>query len=362
MLKNGDVLDEKYWIRKQIGQGGMSKVYLAENKMADTLWAIKEVQKRGYIDQFAVAQSLITEKEILKGLRQRGIVSVTDVMETTQCLYLVMEYIDGETLEKCIQRNGRIRTEAALEYAMQICELLGYLHSRKMPIIYQDLKPTNLMKRKDGSIVLIDFGTARKYGKEEKKRVLCLGTRGYAAPEQYKGKSMGAATDIYALGMLLLYMLTGLNPVKDEKAARQEYTIKCQKYHIPKKIIRVIGKCIQMEPHKRYQSCAELFEELLGCEENTGMQRIMPAIERRYHRKRNIEKLEHQMRTIGMYAVNGVMQYQIGEDWGDIILPLDQAQKDWMINTKRAEVRFINECKIKIEKDISYAFDRKNFL
>ena len=361
MLKTGDILDEKYRIRNLIGQGGMSRVYLAENETADAVWAIKEVEKKGYLDQRVVMQSLITEKEILKGLRQRGIVSVSDIMETNDCFYLVMEYIEGETLEKGIRRS-RFGMNAALEYAMQICELLGYLHSREIPILYQDLKPANLMRRKDGSIVLIDFGTARKYQNREKEKVLCLGTRGYAAPEQYKGKCMGAATDIYAFGMLFLYMLTGLNPAEDEKAAKKNYILKCQNDHISEKIIRIIGKCIQTEPYNRYCSCAELFEDLLSCEADTGMQKILPRIKLRWNRKKNIEKLENCMRTIGTYNENKNMQYQVYEQWEDILLSLDEPQKDWLINMQRAEIACIKEHKMKIEKDVLYTFERKNFL
>ena len=361
MLKTGDILDEKYRIRNLLGQGGMSRVYLAENKTADAVWAIKEAAKNGYIDRWAVMQSLITEKEILKGLQQRGIVSVSDVLETKDCFYLVMEYIEGETLEKGIQRS-RFGMKTALKYAMQICELLGYLHSREIPILYQDLKPANLMIRKDGSIVLIDFGTARKYQNGEKEKVLCLGTKGYAAPEQYEGKSMGAATDIYAFGMIFLYMLTGLNPAEDEKTAKHDYVFKCQKYHIPEKIIKVIGKCIQTEPYNRYRSCAELFEDLLSCEADTGMQKLLSGIKRQWNRKKKIRKLDYQMRTSGTYCEHADVQYQVYEQWEDILLLLDEPQKDWLINMQRAEIECIKEHRMEIEKDILYTFERKKFL
>ncbi len=361
MIKTGDMLDEKYWIRNLIGQGGMSRVYLAENKTADAVWAIKEVQKKGYINQWVVIQSLITEKDILKELRQHGIVSVSDVLETNDCFYLVMEYIEGETLEKCIRRS-RLEKEIALEYAIQICDLLGYLHSREIPILYQDLKPANLMRRKDGSVVLIDFGTARKYQNEKKEKILCLGTRGYAAPEQYEGKSMGAATDIYAFGMLFLYMLTGLNPAEDDKAAKKNYIIKCQKYHISEKIIRIVDKCIQTEPYNRYRSCAELYQDLLSCEAKTGMQSILSGIKQLRHRKTDIKKLNYHMRITGTYCENADVRYRVYEQWEDIVLPMDEPQKDWMINLQRAEVQCMKKYGIKIEKDIVYTFDRKKFL
>lgn len=361
MLKTGDILDGKYRIRGLLGQGGMSRVYFAENKTADAVWAVKEVQKRGYIDQWAVIQSLITEKEILKGLRQRGIVSVSDVLETKEAFYLVMEYIEGETLEKCIRRS-RLKMESALEYARQICELLGYLHSREIPILYQDLKPANLMRRKDGSIVLIDFGTARKYQKKEKEKMLCLGTRGYAAPEQYEGKSMGAATDIYAFGMLFLYMLTGLDPAEDEKAARKNYVLMCQNDHIPEKIIGIIRKCIQTEPCNRYRSCEELFEDLLSCEPDTVIGNFLTGITRQRHRKKKIKELEYQMRATGTYCESADVRYRGYEQWEDIVIQLDEPQNDWMINTQRAEVQCMKKCRMIMEKDILYTFDGKNFL
>ena len=115
MIKTGDMLDEKYWIRNLIGQGGMSRVYLAENKTADAVWAIKEVQKKGYINQWVVIQSLITEKDILKELRQHGIVSVSDVLETNVGTLLGGAIMDEVNKDTVAEQLAKISEQLAIK-------------------------------------------------------------------------------------------------------------------------------------------------------------------------------------------------------------------------------------------------------
>lgn len=163
MLKIGSVIDGKYKILNQIGKGGMSVVYLAMNERANKQWAVKEVRKDGVQDFEVVRQGLIVEMEMLKRLRHPYLPTIIDVIDTDDSFLIVMDYIEGKPLSRALAEHGALPQEYVIEWAKQLCEVLGYLHTREKPIIYRDLKPDNIMLRPDGTITLIDFGIAREY-------------------------------------------------------------------------------------------------------------------------------------------------------------------------------------------------------
>lgn len=155
-----------------------------------------------------------------------------------------------------------------MEWAKQLCDVLGYLHSREKPIIYRDMKPANVMLRPDGNVMLIDFGTAREFKSRSVADTVCLGTRGYAAPEQYGGMGQtDARTDIYCLGATLYHLLTGHSP------ADPPYEIRPIGEWIPEYagsgLEEIIIKCTKQDPNERYQNCAELMYALEHEEDNT---------------------------------------------------------------------------------------------
>lgn len=144
--------------------------------------------------------------------------------------------------------------------AKQLCEVLGYLHTRKNPIIYRDLKPDNIMLRPDGSITLIDFGIAREYKEYAAHDTRALGTQGYAAPEQFGGQGQtDARTDIYGLGTTLYHLVTGYNP---SEPPYEIFPIRHWNPSLSQGLERIIWKCIQRNPKDRYQSCAEILYAL----------------------------------------------------------------------------------------------------
>ena len=201
MLEIGSLVDGKYKILSEIGHGGMSVVYMAINEKANKTWAIKEVRKDGVLDFEAVRQGLIVETDLLKKLRHPNLPSIIDVIENQDNFLIVMDYIEGNSLSTALEEYGAQQQEAVIEWALQLCDVLGYLHSREPAIIYRDMKPANVMLKPDGTVMLIDFGTAREYKARNIADTTCLGTVGYAAPEQFGGMGQtDARTDIYCLG------------------------------------------------------------------------------------------------------------------------------------------------------------------
>ena len=207
MLQIGSVVDGKYRLLSEIGHGGMSVVYLAINERANKTWAIKEVRKDGGNDSEVVQQGLIAETEMLKKLHHPHLPSIVDVIDNQDSFLIVMDYIEGKSLQSILNHNGPQKKEHVIEWAKQLCDTLGYLHSRTPAIIYRDMKPANVMLNPDGkNVTLIDFGTAREYKMQSVGDTTWLGTRGYAAPEQFGGHGQtDARTDIYCLGATMYH-------------------------------------------------------------------------------------------------------------------------------------------------------------
>lgn len=260
MLKIGSIIDGKYKILNKVGQGGMSVVYLAMNEKANKQWAIKEVRKDGVKDFELIKQGLIVETDMLKKLSHPSLPSIVDVIEDDDTFLIVMDYIQGNPLSKTLEEYGAQSQENVVEWAKQLCDVLGYLHSRKPPIIYRDMKPANVMLKPDGNITLIDFGTAREYKSKNIADTTCLGTIGYAAPEQFGGMGQtDARTDIYCLGATLYHLVTGMNPCEPPYEIRPIRQINPA---LSSGLEKIIIKCTQRDPNARYQSCAELMYDL----------------------------------------------------------------------------------------------------
>lgn len=189
MLEIGSLVDGKYKILSKIGQGGMSVVYMAINEKANKTWAVKEVRKDGVLDFEAVRQGLVAETDILKKLSHPNLPSIIDVIDTEESFIIIMDYVQGNDLQQTLREYGAQPQEQVIEWAKELCDVLGYLHSRKPPIIYRDMKPANIMLRPDNHIALLDFGTAREFKEKNLEDTTCLGTIGFAAPEQFGGQA-----------------------------------------------------------------------------------------------------------------------------------------------------------------------------
>lgn len=260
MLEIGSLIDGKYKILNKVGQGGMSVVYLAMNEKANKQWAIKEVRKDGIKDFEIVKQGLVVETDLLKKLSHPSLPSIIDVIEGPDTFLIVMDYIQGNPLSKALEEYGAQPQEYVIEWAKQLCDVLEYLHTRTPPIIYRDMKPANIMLKPDGNICLIDFGTAREFKEKNLADTTCLGTVGYAAPEQFGGMGQtDARTDIYCLGATLYHLVTGRNPCDPPY---EILPIRQVNPALSSGLERIIQKCTQRNPDDRYQSCAELMYAL----------------------------------------------------------------------------------------------------
>ena len=256
MLQIGSLVDGKYKILNEIGHGGMSVVYMAINEKANKTWAVKEVRKNGVLDYEAVRQGLIVETNMLKRLKHKNLPSIIDVIENEDAFLIVMDYIEGKSLADILAEEGAQPQEFVIEWAKQLCDTLEYLHTRTPAIIYRDLKPANIMVKPDGNITLIDFGTAREYKEKNIADTTCLGTVGYAAPEQFGGMGQtDARTDIYCLGATLYHLITGNNPSDPPYEIRNIREINPA---LSSGLEKIISKCTQRNPDDRFQSCAEL--------------------------------------------------------------------------------------------------------
>lgn len=262
----GQIIDDKYEILKLIGQGGMSRVYLAMDKRLNKQWAIKEIEKRAKDkNNEIVIQSAIAEANLIKQLDHPAIVRIVDIIDNGDVIYIIEDYIEGETLSSVLETQGAQPQELVIEWALQICEALEYLHTRKPPIIYRDMKPANVMIKPDGNIKVIDFGIAREYKDQSLADTVSLGTKGYAAPEQFGGKGQtDARTDVYCLGVTLYHLLTGQNPCEPPY---EIYPIRHWNPQLSAGLEAIIQKCTQLNPDDRYQSCAELLYALHHYEE-----------------------------------------------------------------------------------------------
>lgn len=235
---------DKYILWEQLGSGGSGTVYRAYDTHLKCDRAVKKFS----------AEEAVWRKEweVMKGLRHPLLPVITDFIDEGEDKYLVMEYIEGQNLEEYIREKGRVGQEQAVRWALELADVLIYFHERKSPIIYRDMKPSNIMVDKDGKIHLVDFGTAwlpYRDGQESKG----AGTYGYAAPEQMSGGWGGAdeRSDVYGLGATLYHMLTGDNP------AKPPYFMQPIRFFdgcLSAELEKVVKKAVEEEAEKRYQT------------------------------------------------------------------------------------------------------------
>lgn len=285
------VVGGRYRLLEEIGRGGFGTVYLAEEvEPPGARWAIKALEAlSSSVEADRVRQFFDQEQKILSWLSHGSIVRRHEVLSEENRVYLVMEYVEGVTLQRLVAgRPAPLRPDAAVELAEQVADVLAYLHTQKPhPIIFRDLKPGNLMLTPEGTVKLIDFGIARLYGREQSQQVVewekkhaedeeetdklvvsqgnatlflgknqdtyCLGTPGYAAPEQYpgSGRQTDARTDLYALGVLLHMMLTREDPkqLKTPLPSPRGYN-----GAVDVQLDRLILKATSLAPEDRYDS------------------------------------------------------------------------------------------------------------
>lgn len=259
-LKPGEVLYGKYEILTRIGKGGFSNVYLANDKKINRRFAVKEYIKKGSKDFEAVLDSIKKEVSFLKYCNHPAIPAIIDTFENTSSYIIVMNYVEGSTLKNILETTGPQPEYLVIDIATQLCNFLDYIHSLPNPIIYRDMKPANIMLDPDGMVKIVDFGTTREYKMNSLEDTTCLGTRGYAAPEQYGGMGQtDARTDIYGLGVTLYHLVTGQDPAMPPYEIQPIRSINPA---LSKELETIIKKCTCNDPSQRYQSAKELMKAL----------------------------------------------------------------------------------------------------
>lgn len=259
-LQIGDVLDGRYELLALVGRGGSSNVYLAVDLRTTRRCAVKEIQKAGSIDSSLLQESFEFEIYLMKQFDHPVIPKLLDLIRVDDYYAIVMEYVEGRSLDTVLKEHGALEEVRVLHIARQIGQALDYLHTLSTPVVYRDMKPANIMLQPDDSVKIVDFGIAREYKEGALSDTTCLGTRGYAAPEQYGGAGQtDGRTDIYALGVTLYQLVTNRSP------AEPPYEI-CPVRQLNPALSRgleyIIQKCTEIDPEWRFQSAGEFLDAL----------------------------------------------------------------------------------------------------
>lgn len=259
MVEEGEVLAQRYEVKRRLGRGGNSHVYFVYDKIMGRNRVLKEIRKT---EDDPAHVMVWTEAELVGRLKYPYFPEVLEVLETEDADCIVMEYLEGETLGSRLRRMGPMSWQEVARWGKDLCLMLNYLHQSDPPMVYRDMKPDNIMVQPEGNLRLIDFGAVIETGGQGSMPQLLMGTRGYAAPEQFVcGSPVDARTDIYALGVTLYQLLTGREPCE---FSGRDYPMLFRKHPIPRKMKKIIRKCTEEEPEKRYQSCEELLGDLEG--------------------------------------------------------------------------------------------------
>lgn len=261
-LQVGDtVLGGKYEVIKIIHTSGMANVYMVEDENLNKQWCLKEIIKSEAGRNEIEYRSLIKEANIMKSLSHSSIPRIVSIDTEGDSIFIVMDFVDGISVKDWLVRRGSVEQTVAVAWMKQVCNVLLYLHTRKNPIFYRDMKPDNIMVQSDGNIKLLDFGISEIITKDNMVIKEALGTRGFAAPEQkVKGSPYDLRSDIFGVGRTMYYMLTGLNPsVIGEQNLRG---IREVNPSVSIGLERVVNKCMEEDVNKRYQSIEEVLYDI----------------------------------------------------------------------------------------------------
>ena len=262
------ILEERYEIIRIIGVGGMGAVYQARDLRFTNVikvCAVKEMINTTVdprLRQISV-DNFSREANILAALNHPGIPQIYDFFTSGQRSYLVIEFVDGHNLEQIINtKQGFLDETQVIDWAIQICDVLSYLHNhRPQPIIFRDLKPSNIMVDSHDRVMLVDFGIAKVFQSGEKGTM--IGTEGYSPPEQYRGIS-GPSGDIYALGATMHHLLTRSDPRTEPPFTFHERLPRALNPKVSPELEAIVMKALEYEPDNRFASAGEMKQALLG--------------------------------------------------------------------------------------------------
>jgi outer membrane protein assembly factor BamB/tRNA A-37 threonylcarbamoyl transferase component Bud32 len=274
------VLFNRYQIQDVIGVGGMGSVYRARDLHFPNvikLVAVKEMTNNAPdpLVRQTIIQNFEREANILVTLNHIAIPQIFDFFTINERSYLVLEYVHGKDLEVVLQdNNAPLAEDNVIVWAIELCEVLDYLHSYKPePIIFRDMKPSNVMINQQGRIILVDFGIAKNFITGQKGTM--IGTEGYSPPEQYRGDATPVA-DIYSLGATLHHLLTNHDPRMEAPFSFSERKIRSINQNVSLELEIVIDTALQYNPEDRFQSVVEMKNALLSVAKKTGALSRLP--------------------------------------------------------------------------------------
>lgn len=248
------------------GVGGMGAVYVAHDLRFESVarvCAVKEMINTApdpRVRQVSIA-NFEREANILASLNHRAIPKVFDFFTESTRSYLVLEYVDGETLEDLLEQAGRpLSEDQVVDWALQVCNVLTYLHTLTPPVVFRDIKPANIMLDPEGHVVLIDFGIAKVFSTEQRNTM--IGTEGYSPPEQYRGTAEPRG-DIYALGASMHHLLTGSDPRLEPPFTFHERPVRELSPNVSPVLETIVTKALAYEPEERYSTAKEMADALL---------------------------------------------------------------------------------------------------
>lgn len=254
----------RYHIIGKAGTGGFGSVYKArDTRNGGRLVAIKEVSLRGLNQQAVIEATGAFHREVswLSQLTHPSLPRVYEHFSSPEHWYLVMDFIEGETLEEYQNRieGRRVPLSEVLNIGIQLCTVLDYLHTQQPPIIFRDLKPANVMRTPTGRLYVIDFGIARHFKPGQARDTIALGSLGYAAPEQYGKAQTTPRADIYSLGAVLHQLLTTNDP---SEAPFRFKPMRVNSYSSLSDLCMLIERMVDMDVNKRPASASLIKQEL----------------------------------------------------------------------------------------------------
>lgn len=259
------VLKQHYRVISLLGQGGMGAVYKAEDqKFGNRLVAIKELSTSGLQSAQEIREAtdrFEQEGKLLANLMHPNLPCIYDYFTDMGRSYLVMDFIEGETLEDYLtKKGGKLPILETLDISIKLCSVLDYLHSHQPPIIFRDLKPANIMITNNGVVYLIDFGIARLFKHGQSKDTVALGSPGYAAPEQYQKQQSTPRVDIYGLGAIMHQLLSGDDPTTGILFKFASLQLQSQPAHTL--LVKLIEQMLEMKKEDRPVSVSEVKQRL----------------------------------------------------------------------------------------------------
>ena len=273
-LHPGVVFGGRYEILGILGQGGMGAVYKARDRELDRLIALKVIRPELATDA-SILQRFKQELILARNITHKNVVRIFDLGEADGIRFISMEYVDGDDLRTLLRREGKFSPKETIAVIEQVCRALDAAHSEG--VIHRDLKPQNIMREKNGRVVVMDFGLARSLGESGMTQTgAIVGTIEYMSPEQALGTTLDQRSDIFSGGLIFSELLTGKAPYEADTAiaslmkrtreeARSASDVDAS---VPKPLSAIVSRCLEREPDNRYHSVVELLQQLTTWEAN----------------------------------------------------------------------------------------------